>query len=153
MLLFFYTTLLMSKCPDGHIASRWHNTELSIYRAISLYEIIINTSKLTIIWSNLSVKYLEKIVDCYPQSDASDGIEQPASLFLVLYSIFCPHWSASGKPWSTTDDAAEATDDFFLHFFLIKSTVWIMNARSRFRQSAIPNGTVVREKRKKKEKR
>ena len=41
----------------------------------------------------------EKIVDCYPQSKASDGIEQPASLFLVLYSVFCPQWSASGKPW------------------------------------------------------
>ena len=56
------------------------------------------------------MKYLEKIVDCYPQSDASDGIEQPASLFLVMYSILYPQWSASGKPWSATDDAAEATD-------------------------------------------
>ena len=36
------------------------------------------------IWSNFSVKYLEKIVDCYPQSDASDGIEQPASLFAII---------------------------------------------------------------------
>ena len=36
--------------------------------------------------NSLSVKYLEKIVDCYPQSDTSDGIEQAASLFLVLYS-------------------------------------------------------------------
>ena len=32
------------------------------------------------------MRYLEKIVDCYPQSDASDGTEL-ASLFLVLYSI------------------------------------------------------------------
>ena len=56
---------------------------------------------------------LEKIVDCYPQSDASDGIEQLASLFLVLYSIICMQWSASGKPWSATDDAAEVTNDFF----------------------------------------
>ena len=36
------------------------------------------------IWSNLSVKYMEKIVDCYPQSDVSDGTEQLASLFLVV---------------------------------------------------------------------
>ena len=34
-------------------------------------------------------------------------IEQPASLFVVLYSIL---WSASAKPWSATGDAAEATD-------------------------------------------
>ena len=58
------------------------------------------------IWSNLSVEYLEKIVDCYPQADASDEIEQTASLFLVLLSILCPQWSASSKPWSATDDAA-----------------------------------------------
>ena len=36
-----------------------------------------------------SVKCVDEIVDCYPQSDASDGIEQPASLFLVLCSILC----------------------------------------------------------------
>ena len=64
---------------------------------------IINTSKFTIFEANLSVKCLEKIVDYYPRSDASDGIEQPASLFLVLYSILCPLWSAFGKPWSATD--------------------------------------------------
>ena len=56
---------------------------------------------------------MEKIVDCYPQFDASDGIEQPALIFLVLYSILYPQWSASVKPWSATDDAAEATDKFF----------------------------------------
>ena len=66
---------------------------------------------------------LEKIVDCYPQSDASDGIEQLTSLFLVLYSILCMQWSASSKPWSATDDAAEVTDNFFNFFFLIKNTV------------------------------
>ena len=55
----------------------------------------------------------------------SDGTAQPASLFLVLYSILCPQWSASGKLRSATDDAAEAADDFLHFFFLIK------NARSR----------------------
>ena len=75
------------------------------------------------IWSNLSVKYLEKTVDCYPQSDASGGIEQPASPFLVLYSTLCSQWSASGKPWSTTDDAAEATDKKKKILFLIENTV------------------------------
>ena len=59
---------------------------------------------------------LEKIVDSYPQSNASDGIEQTASLFLVLYSILCSQWSAFGKPWSATYNAAEAIDDF-LHLF------------------------------------
>ena len=59
------------------------------------------------------MRYLEKIVDCYPQSDASDGIEQLSSLFMVLYSTLCSQLSASGKPRSATDDAAEATDDFF----------------------------------------
>ena len=29
--------------------------------------------------------------DCWLLSDASDRMEQPASLFLVLYSIFCSH--------------------------------------------------------------
>ena len=120
--------------------SRWtYRFKLTQHRAVDLssYQFIrkiINTSKLTIIWSNLSVKYLEKIVDCYPQSDASDGIEQPASLFLVLYSSFCPHWSASGKPWSTTDDAAEATDDFFT--FLPNQEHGVNNERSQSIQSA-----------------
>ena len=54
---------------------------------------IINTSKLTYL-KQFSVKCLEKIVDCYPQSDANDGTEQTASLFQVLYSILCPQWSA-----------------------------------------------------------
>ena len=53
-------------------------------------------------WSSLSVKYLEKIVNHYLQSNASGGIEQLALLFLVLYSILYPQWSASGKPWSAT---------------------------------------------------
>ena len=58
---------------------------------------IINTSKLTT-FEAINQSHLEKIVDCYSQSDASDGIEQPASLFLVLYSILSQQWSASGKP-------------------------------------------------------
>ena len=74
------------------------------------------------------MKCLEKIVNCYPQSDASDGIEQPASLFLVLYSILCPHWSAFGKPWSATDDAAVATDDFLT--FLLNQKHGVLIARS-----------------------
>ena len=98
-----------------HADTQHRAVDLSSYQFIQK---IINTSKLTIIWSNLSVKYLEKIVDCYPQSDVSDGIEQPASLFLVLYSILSQQWSASGKTRRATDDVAEATDNF-LHFFLI----------------------------------
>ena len=73
------------------------------------------------------MRYLEKIVDCYPQSDASDGIEQPASLFLVLYWILCPQWSAFGKPRSATDDAAEATDDFFVFVCLFVFTFFLLN--------------------------
>ena len=94
-----------------------HNTEL--YKLIiSWYE------KLSHI--KLTVKHLETIVDFHPQSDASDRMEQPASLFLVLYSDRLPG-SAFCKPRSATDNAAEATDDFVLHvFFLIylnKNTV------------------------------
>ena len=70
-----------------------HNTELSSYQ-LSVHTRNYQHVKTYHIWSNLSVKYLEKIVDCYPQSDSSDGLEQPASLFLVLYSILCPQWSA-----------------------------------------------------------
>ena len=99
-----------------HANTQHRTVDLSSYQFIRE---ITNTSKLTIIiWSSLSVNCLEKIVDCYAQSDASDGIEQPASIFLVLYSILYPQCSASGKPWSATDDAAEATDNY-LHFFLI----------------------------------
>ena len=95
---------------------------------------IINTSELTIFeaifrwdtWRRFSV-------DCYPQSDTSDGTEQLASLFLILYSIFCPQWSASGKPWSTTDDAAEATNDFFT--FLRNQEHGVNNERSQSIQS------------------
>ena len=61
------------------------------------------------IWSNLSVKYLEMIVDCNPMWVME---EQPALLFLVLYLILYLQWSASGKPWSATDNAAEATNNF-----------------------------------------
>ena len=88
----------------------------------SLYENLSTTQNLPYLKQS-SVKCLEKIVDRYPQTDASDGMEQPASLFLVLYSILCPQWSAFGKPWRATDDAAEDTDDFLHFFFLIKNTV------------------------------
>ena len=60
--------------------------------------------------------------DCRLQSNVSDRIEQPALLFLVLYLILYLQWSASGKPWSATDDAAEATNNF-VHCFLIYNTV------------------------------
>ena len=80
------------------------------------------------IWSSLSVKCLEKIVGCYPQSDASDGTAKPAS---PRHSWFCIRQPSagrselllSGKPRSATDDAAEATDDFLHFFFLTKNTV------------------------------
>ena len=88
------------------------------------------------VWSNLQVIYLEKIVTCYPQSDASDGIEQLASLFLVLYSILCSQWPASGKPWSATDDAAEVTEDFFT-FLLLNQEHGVNNERSQSIQSVI----------------
>ena len=88
------------------------------------------------------MKCLEKTVDCYPQSDASDGIEQPASLFLVLYWLLCPQWSAFGKPRSVTDDAAEATDDFlflfvclFLYLFLLNQEHGVNNERPQSIQS------------------
>ena len=45
------------------------------------------------------MRYLEKAVDCYPQSNASDGIEPLASLFLVLYSILCSQWSIMKCYW------------------------------------------------------
>ena len=67
------------------------------------------------IWSNILVKCLEKIVSCYPQSDASDGTVQLALLFLVLM--------VGPKPWNATNDAAEATGDFLHFFFLIKNMV------------------------------
>ena len=84
------------------------NTTQSCINYQFIWEII-NTSKLTI-FETIFGEMSEKTVNCYPQSDASGGIEQLASLFLVLYSILCLLWSASGKPWSATDDAAEATD-------------------------------------------
>ena len=81
------------------------------------------------------MRYLEKIVDCYPQSDTSVGIQQLASLFLVLYSILCLQWSASGEPWSATDDAAEATDDFFKTFLLLNQEHSVNNERYQSIQS------------------
>ena len=119
-----YTTLDPDvKRPDGHIASCWHRTQSCIYYQFTGE--IINTSKVTNLW----VKCLEKIVNCYPQSNVSDGIEQLASLFLVLYLTLCPQWSAFGKPWSATDDAAEATDDCFT-FLLFNQEHSVNNERS-----------------------
>ena len=106
-----------------NVTGIWRTTQSCRSIELSVYTGNYQHVKTFHIWSNLSVKYLEKIVDCYPQSDASDGIEQLASLFLVLYSILCPQWSASSKPWRATDDAAETTDDFLHFFFLIKNTV------------------------------
>ena len=110
------------------------------------------------------MRYPEKTVDCYPQSDASDGIERLASLFLILYSILCWQWSASGKPWSATDDAAESTDTIlfilFLHFYFLIQEHGVNNERSQSIQSVRHSKrtaacgpakkTVVREKKKKK---
>ena len=61
------------------------------------------------------MRYLEKIVDCYPQSEAS---AIPGSVFDPLLTVY-----ASGKPWSATDNAAEAIDDIYIYFFLTKNTV------------------------------
>ena len=65
------------------------NTQHRAVSISSLYENLSPTQNLPYLKQS-SVKCLEKIVDRYPQSDASDGMEQPASLFLVLYSILCP---------------------------------------------------------------
>ena len=54
---------------------------------------------------------------------------------LVLYSILCSQWSASGKPWSATDDAAEATDDIFT--FLLNQEHGVNNKRSQSIQSVL----------------
>ena len=64
----------------------------------------------------------------------SDGIEQLASLFLVLYLILCSQWSASGKPLSTAGDAAEANNDF-LTFLLLNQEHGVNNDRSQLIQS------------------
>ena len=95
----------------------------------SLYENLSITQNLPYLRQS-SVKCLEKTVDCCPQSDASDGIEQPASLFLVLYSILCPQ----GKPWSATDDTAEHTHDCFT-CLLLNQEHGVNNERSQSIQS------------------
>ena len=139
------------------------NTQHRTVLIISLYQKLSTPQNLPYLKQS-SVKCVDEIVDCYPQTDASDGTEQPASLFLVLCSILCPQWSAFGKPWSVTAETMQQRLPFFFffffffkHFFLIKNTVFIMNARSRFNPSAIPNWhaacgptkkTVVREKNK-----
>ena len=60
------------------------------------------------------MRYLEKIVNCYPQSNVSDGIEQLASLFLVLYLILCSQWSASSNSWCSSGYCW-----FFIYIFLL----------------------------------
>ena len=109
-----------------------HNTELSIYRDISLYEKLSTPQNLSYLKQSLG-----EIPGEDPQSDVIDGIEQLASLFLVLYSILCSQWSASGKPWTATDDAAEATDDFFFFFtfLLLNQEHGVNNERSQSIQS------------------
>ena len=83
------------------------------------------------IWSNLSMKCLEKIVDCYSQFDASDGIEQPVSLFLGLYSI----WPAVICFWKS-HEALPMIFFFFFTFLLLNQEHAVCN---RFSQSAILN--------------
>ena len=85
-----------------HYAPDVKNMDISLHtdtqhRAVlinSLYENLSTTQNLPYLKQS-SMKCLGKIVDRYPQSDTSDGMEQPASLFLVLYSILCPQWSVS----------------------------------------------------------
>ena len=74
------------------------------------------------------MRYLEKIVDCYPQSDASDGTEQLVSLFLVLYSI------CSDLLLVSHDDAADSTDDYFT-FLRLNQEHGVNNERSQPIQS------------------
>ena len=76
-----------------------HNTELSIYQDIILNEKLSTLQNLQYLKQSLG-EIPGETVNCYPQSDTSDGIEQLASLFLILYLILCSQWSASGKPWS-----------------------------------------------------
>ena len=134
-----------------------HNTELSIYRDISLYEKLSTPQNLITIfeaifrwdtWRRLSTAP-------YPQSDASDGTEKLASLFLVLYSILCSQWSVSGTPWSATDDAAEATDVFCcfftFKFLLLNQIHGVNNERSQSIQSVRHSKRQVRMWKRKKE--
>ena len=79
------------------------NTQHRAVLIISLYEKLSIPQNLPYL-----VKCLEKFVDCYPQSD---GIEQPASQFLVLYSILSPLLVSNEALY--TDDAAVATNDLF----------------------------------------
>ena len=107
------------------------------------------------IWSNLSVKCLEKIVGSFPQSDASDGTAQAASLFLFLYSILCPQWSAS-KRYRRCSRGCR----WLFTFLLCNQEHGVNNERSQSIQSVLHSKrthrmwphqkTVVREKRKKK---
>ena len=78
--------------------------------------------------------------------NSATGFAIPGSVFNPLSAVIC--FSV------VSHKALPTTDDFSHFFFLIKNTVSIMNARSRFSQSAIPNGhtayggtkkTVVRE--------
>ena len=92
-----------------HTDTQHSAVNLSSYQFI--WEII-STSKLTIFEAVFQWN-IRRRLSAATQSDASDGIEQPASLFLILCMILCPQWSASGKPWGATDDAVEATNDFF----------------------------------------
>ena len=95
------------------------------------------------------MKCLENIVDCYPRSNASDGIAQPASLFLVLYS------SARSDLVSHEALPTMQHDDFFT-FLLLNQEHGVNNERSQSIQSVHHSKLTHRKDRsarKKKEKR
>ena len=105
---------------------------------ISLYQKLSTPQNLPYLKQS-SVKCVDEIVDCYPQTDASDGIEQPASIFLVLCSILCPQWSAFGKPWSVTAETMQQRLPFFVLFcfltFLLNQEHGVHNEGSKSIQS------------------
>ena len=70
------------------------------------------------IWSNLSVKKLSAAIH-----NLMPEMEQHNWLCCSWFCTVCSDLLLGGKPWSATDNAAEATDDFLHFFFLIKNTV------------------------------
>ena len=99
------------------------------------------------IWSSLSVKCLEKIVGCYPQSDANDGTAQPDSVVLSVYtknyqhlktyyiwsnfSVKCLEKIVSCYPQSDASDGTAQPASLFLVLYLILCPQWSASKRYR----------------------
>ena len=102
------------KCRDGHIASHWHNTELSIYWAISLYQKLSTPQNLL---------YLKQSLGEIAGKDCR-----------LLSRIWCEWWNrATGfiipGIWSSAhSDLLLVSHEtlpmiFFLHFFFLIKTM------------------------------